>query len=81
MAMCKTVVATPGAATGLKAAPNEEIIVAQDAPEIAAAIIGLLKDPEQRKRIGRNARAYVERAHSWDAHLARLGEWIKTGKP
>ncbi len=80
MAMHKAVVATPGAATGLKAVPGEEIVVAENAAEMATKIIGLLKNPEKRQRIGASARRYVEREHCWDKHLGRLNELIEAGK-
>jgi sugar transferase (PEP-CTERM/EpsH1 system associated) len=80
MAMHKAVVATPGAATGLKAVPDEEIVVAENAAEMATQIIGLLKNPEKRQRIGASARRYVEREHCWDKHLGRLNELIEAGK-
>jgi sugar transferase (PEP-CTERM/EpsH1 system associated) len=80
MATGKPVVASPGAATGLKAVPGEEIVVAVDEVEMAAAIIELLRDPERQRRIGGNARRYVEREHSWEKHLGRLSELIDAGK-
>jgi sugar transferase (PEP-CTERM/EpsH1 system associated) len=80
MAMGKTVVATPGAATGLKAVPNEEIVVAKDATQMAEVIICLLDAPQMRYAIGENARRYVEREHSWAIPLRRLGELVDAGK-
>ncbi|WP_282756061.1 TIGR03087 family PEP-CTERM/XrtA system glycosyltransferase [Desulfuromonas thiophila] len=76
MAMQKTVVATRGAATGLKARAGEDLVVVDEAEEMAQAIIDLLADAERRRRIGRNARAYVEREHSWEKHLKRLDALI-----
>lgn len=76
MAMQKPVVATSGAATGLKAELGKEIIVADDARSMAQAIIQLLNDPARQREIGYQARAYVEREHSWESHLARLSELI-----
>lgn len=76
MAMRKPVVATPGAATGLKAVAGEDLVVADGAPAMVAAIVALLGDQERQSAIGKNARAYVEREHSWAAHLGRLNELI-----
>jgi glycosyltransferase involved in cell wall biosynthesis len=76
MAMKKTVVATPGAATGLKAVSGEELFVVENKEEMSALIIDLLADKDTCQRIGENARRYVEREHSWDAHLGRLSELI-----
>ncbi|MDY0269713.1 TIGR03087 family PEP-CTERM/XrtA system glycosyltransferase [Trichloromonas sp.] len=78
MAMAKPVVATSGAATGIKAHVGEDLIVADGAAAMAEAVIKLLGDPERQRILGRNARAYVERAHSWAAHLQRLDEIIES---
>jgi sugar transferase (PEP-CTERM/EpsH1 system associated) len=80
MAMGKAVVATPGAATGLKAVPDEEIVVSGSEADFAKAVITLLNNPEERQKIGTNARAYVESHHSWDAQLGMLGSLIDAGK-
>jgi len=80
MAMKKTVVATTGAATGLKAISGKEIVVVENKEEMATVIINLLADKDRCQRVGENARHYVEREHSWDAHLGRLSELIDAGK-
>jgi len=80
MAMEKPVIATPGAATGLKAEPGKEIVVAENASEMASAIIELLGDVDKQRALGVRARKYVEREHSWDGHLRRLKELIDAGK-
>jgi len=79
MSMEKPVIATPGAATGLKAEPGKEIIVAENASEMASAIIELLGDIDKQRTLGVNARKYVEREHSWATHLSRLIELIEKG--
>jgi sugar transferase (PEP-CTERM/EpsH1 system associated) len=79
MAMKKPVVATPGAATGLKAVSGKEIVVAENKTEMATVIIELLKDSEKRQRIGTCARQYVEREHSWEKHLGRISELVESG--
>jgi sugar transferase (PEP-CTERM/EpsH1 system associated) len=76
MAMEKPVIATTGAATGTKAVDGQELIVADDEQQMAKEIITLLADAERQCEIGRNARQYVEREHSWESHLARLNEII-----
>jgi len=78
MAMQKPVVATAGAAAGLKAIPGEEVIVVEDSAAMVREIVQLLKDPERQQAIGQNARAYVERQHSWETHLRRLDEIIES---
>ena len=78
MAMAKPVVATSGAATGIKAKIGEDLVVADGAEAMAKAVMELLADPVRQRTLGQNARAYVERAHSWAAHLQRLDEIIES---
>ena len=77
MAMQKPVVATSGAATGTKAVDGKEIIVADDEQQMAKEIVDLLGGPERQQELGRKARLYVEREHSWQSHLSRLSELIE----
>ncbi|MBW2186936.1 MAG: TIGR03087 family PEP-CTERM/XrtA system glycosyltransferase [Deltaproteobacteria bacterium] len=79
MAMQKPVIATTGAATGIKAIDGEEIVVVDDEMTMAQEIISLLKDSDRQCSLGLKARAYVEREHSWDSHLCRLTELIEEG--
>jgi sugar transferase (PEP-CTERM/EpsH1 system associated) len=72
MAMARPVVATPEAAEGLHAEPGRELLVAADPAGFAAAIAGLLRDPDRAAAIGAAGRAYVLRAHDWSATLAPL---------
>ncbi|MDY0290976.1 MAG: TIGR03087 family PEP-CTERM/XrtA system glycosyltransferase [Desulfuromonadaceae bacterium] len=76
MAMEKPVVATRGAATGTHAIDGEELSIADTEEGMAAAIIELLGNEQRRLEMGRKARAYVEREHSWNSHLQRLSEVI-----
>ena len=78
MAMGKPVIATKGAATGIRAIDGQEIIVADDASQMAQAIIDLLGNKERLRQIGRRGRAYVEREHSWESHLSRMTEIIES---
>jgi sugar transferase (PEP-CTERM/EpsH1 system associated) len=77
MAMKKPVVATRGAATGLKSIDGEEIIITDDEKQMAKVIIKLLKDTDRCLTLGAKAREYVEREHSWESHLGRLVELIE----
>ncbi len=76
MAMARPVVATPEAALGLHATPGRELLVASDAAGLAAAILGLLREPARARAIGAAGRAYVLRAHDWAATLAPLDALI-----
>ena len=78
MAMKKPVIATSGAATGTKAVTGKELVIADEEEQMANEIIALLADPVRQSDMGRKARDYVEREHSWEANLARLDEIIES---
>jgi polysaccharide biosynthesis protein PslH len=67
MAAGRPVVATPLAVEGLPITSGLELIVAEGAAELAAAIERLLASPAEREAIGSAARAIVESQFSWDA--------------
>ncbi len=67
MAMGKAIVTTSRGVEGIDITPNREAIVADSAPEFADAIIALLRRPEQRRELGRAARALVEARYDWRA--------------
>lgn len=77
MAMEKPVIATSGAATGTKAIAGKELIIADKEQEMADEIVALLTDSDRQLEMGRMARQYVEREHSWESHLKRLEEIIE----
>jgi sugar transferase (PEP-CTERM/EpsH1 system associated) len=70
MAMARPVVASTAAAEGIDHAHT--IRVGESAAEIAAQVVALLDDPAGAERIGREARAQVQRRYSWEARLAPL---------
>ncbi|MEM8988004.1 MAG: TIGR03087 family PEP-CTERM/XrtA system glycosyltransferase [Pseudomonadota bacterium] len=72
MAMARPVIATPDGALGLEASAGVHLEVASDGPAFADAVLDLLDDPDQRERLGRNARALMEGSYSWSAKLQRL---------
>ncbi|MDP8981311.1 MAG: glycosyltransferase [Acidobacteriota bacterium] len=65
MAMGKAVVSTPAGINGLDL--DDSVIVANTAPEMAAAIQALMSDPSARHALEQRARAKVERDFDWDA--------------
>ncbi len=73
MAASKAVVTTLRGAEGL-GTENEPppLVTADDADAFARATARLLHDPDERRRLGDEARAYVERMHSPDAYARRL---------
>jgi polysaccharide biosynthesis protein PslH len=72
---CETPVAASSvAATPLGIRHGEHVLVADDPVELAGAVTTLLKNPELGSRLGKAARAYVERHHDWTAIGRRLAE-------
>jgi glycosyltransferase involved in cell wall biosynthesis len=72
MAAGKAVVSTTIGAEGLALTPGREVVVADAAPEFAAAVRALLADPARAARLGQAARALVEARYRWEACLAPL---------
>jgi glycosyltransferase involved in cell wall biosynthesis len=74
MACGTPVVAAPQAVSALEAVAGRDMLTAETADGIAAAVVSLLQDPFKRDEIGRNGRAYVETHHDWDRIAERLEE-------
>jgi glycosyltransferase involved in cell wall biosynthesis len=73
MALELPVVTTEIAAAGLRVDGEEPPLIVADTDEaIVAAISRLLRDPDERARLGVAARAYVERHFSWPHAVALL---------
>lgn len=65
-AMEKPVVATPLACAGLDAIYTENILIAETPEHFANETVRLLKDPQLRKRLGKNGRNMVEKKYDWE---------------
>ena len=76
MAMRLPVVLSPGAATGIPAADGQEFLIAESDEEIAAQIVGLLKNPSRAAVIGQAARRFVSERQGWAAALAPLDQLV-----
>jgi sugar transferase (PEP-CTERM/EpsH1 system associated) len=74
MAMAKTVVATPQALEGIGALPGHEVLLAADAPTLAAAITAALSNTHT----GPAARRRVIERFSWAHNLARIEHLLET---
>ncbi len=59
MAMGRAIVSTTIGAEGLVYTPGEHLLVADDAPAFAEAVVGLLDSPALRRRLGASARRLV----------------------
>jgi sugar transferase (PEP-CTERM/EpsH1 system associated) len=70
MAVGTPVVTTPRAIAALEVRAGEDLLVAEDAEGIAAAVLGLLADPGRARAMARAARAVVERRYRWEACAA-----------
>ncbi len=82
MAMGTPVVATLQVARALQARQGREIILAEPPLEFAHAILNLLDEAGQRKRLGMAGRSYVERYHNWEHAADQLEEaYISAGAP
>jgi polysaccharide biosynthesis protein PslH len=63
-------VASPLALQGLEVRDGREVLIADGASATAAAIDRVLADPPLADQLGREARRYVERQHSWSRVVA-----------
>ena len=72
MAMGRAVVATAAAGASLGARPGREIVIADGAENMAAQVVGLLRDPARAAAVGIAARRFVEREHVWESAMSRL---------
>lgn len=65
MAMGKAIVSTSIGMQGIKSCTDEVIVTADSEKSFAEAVINLLCDCHRRKRLGDNARKFVEEHYSW----------------
>ncbi len=72
MAAGLPVVTSGNVAAGLGADSAGDLLVADDAPSFAAAVLQLLNDKELRRRLGTSGRLFVERNHASKTAVDRL---------
>ncbi|HHT9125909.1 MAG TPA: glycosyltransferase [Candidatus Brocadiia bacterium] len=65
-AMEKPVVATPLACAGLDAIHMENVLISKTPEHFASDTVRLLKDPQLRRRLGKNGRNMVEKKYDWE---------------
>lgn len=74
MSMGLPMVVTSVANEGIKAIPNENILIGDTAQAFAAQVISLLQDEAKRKQIGAAAREFIVEKWSWEKHFGDLEE-------
>lgn len=72
MALGVPVVSSSVAARGVDAVPGEHLLVADSPQEVTAAVLRLLADPVERRRLAEAGRARVASHHGWSGALGRL---------
>jgi sugar transferase (PEP-CTERM/EpsH1 system associated) len=75
------VVATPQALEGIDAEPGRHLLVAADPDGFAAAVIGLLRRPDQARAMGQAARRHMASHYRWEQALAPLMELFRASEP
>lgn len=65
MALATPVIASPQAAAGLQAVPGQDLLVASEAEEFAAAVLQLLADRSLQAEMGARGREYLRTFHDW----------------
>jgi glycosyltransferase involved in cell wall biosynthesis len=73
LAMGKATVASPQTLAGLPARDTAPVLAASTPTEWIESVVGLMDDPDRRRRLGRAGRRYVEEFHRWDRCLEPLG--------
>jgi glycosyltransferase involved in cell wall biosynthesis len=71
-AMEKAVVATARSLGGLRAVPEENVLVADGRRAFADAVLRALADEELRQRLGRNGRATVLEHYAWESKAEQM---------
>lgn len=77
MAMGVPVVVSPEAAGGIDAVPDEHVLVAAGPEATRDAILRLLDDPADRRRLAEAGRARVLSHHDWEASMTRMDAIIE----
>jgi glycosyltransferase involved in cell wall biosynthesis len=74
MAMARAVVSTNIGAEGLPVTNGLNIVLEDDPARFAAKIVELLRNAQERRRLGREARKLVVEGYTWDVAARRFGE-------
>ena len=72
MGMGKAIVSTALGCEGFDLVPGQELVVADEPAEFAAAVLDLLRNAERRERLGRAARRFAGSRYDWRMIVPRL---------
>lgn len=72
MAMSKAIVSTSLGCEGFDLVPGQDLVVADDPPAFAAAVLALLRDPARRDRLGRAARRFAGSRYDWSMIVPKM---------
>ena len=78
MACGRAVIATRKAAEGIDVTHGDDVILEDDIEKYPAVIADLCQDRNLRKRLGENARTFVEKTYGWEKCVAPLERWLRT---
>jgi len=77
MAMGKAIVSTTVGAEGLPVRAGENILLADTPGDFTDSVVSLLRDPNQRKRLGTAARGLVQEKYSWPRVAERFARTLE----
>jgi glycosyltransferase involved in cell wall biosynthesis len=81
MAMRKAIVSTALGAEGLPIQDGVDISIADSPEEFSLKVCGLLRNAEERRRLGSAARQMVEQHYSWSAVAAEFNDVLRRVAP
>jgi len=76
MATGNAVVATSNARDGIMCNENSDIVVANQPEDFAREVVDLLKNPERRDELGRNAVKNIRTHYCWDTNLKMFDDLL-----
>jgi hypothetical protein len=77
-AMGVPVVASSQAASGIDAVPGAHLLVADEPQAFADAVVSLLENPDERRRLSEAGRARIEATYTWSAAMRKLDSYVAT---
>jgi glycosyltransferase involved in cell wall biosynthesis len=78
MAMGKAIVSTPGGVNGLSVESGCDLLVAGTPQEFANAVMHLIRNPGERKKMEASGRLTAERKYNWDVIAAKQAELYRS---